>query len=174
VLFTEAANVFINHLDRPDLAVKLAGDNTGWLSEVAKLLSKTEGQQLLAEQARARVVELLKLKCQQPDAPAWAFASLAGICARENDNGAAIENYRRALVLDYGQVQWRFTLATLLAKTERIPEAIHEARICLRLRPEFTVAKKFIADLSVHPAPLGKEDQTDVSGEQEDVSSSKK
>jgi len=76
---------------------------------------------------------------------------LADICARENDYEAAIENYRRALVLDYGQVQWRFTLATLLAKTDRITEAIHEAGICLRLRPQFSGAQKLVADLSVQP-----------------------
>jgi tetratricopeptide (TPR) repeat protein len=166
-LFRELASFFINHLDRPDLAVKLAGDNTDWLSQAANLLSEPGGQSRSesgflppaggtgAEQARTRVVELLKLKCRQPDAPAWALASLANICARENDYEAAIENYRRALALDYSQVQWRFALATLLAKTDGIDEAIREARICLRLRPEFKAAEGLIADLSVHPAPGG-------------------
>ena len=182
-LFREIAGVFINQLDRPDLAVKLAGDNTDWLSQAANLLSEPGGQAELttenaetaeeksklkisassapsavkiaggksqmAKQARTRVVELLKLKCRRPDAPAWALASLANICARENDYDAAIENYRRALALDYSQVQWRFTLAMLLAKTDRIDEAIREARICLRIRPEFNAAEGLIADLSV-------------------------
>jgi len=156
-LFREIAGVFINHLDRPDWAVKLAGDNIDWLSQAASLLSEGGGRGAMAEQARSRVVELLKLKCQEPDPPAWALASLADICARENDYEAAIENYRRALALDYGQVQWRFTLATLLAKTDRIDEAIREARICLRLRPEFKAAERLIADLSVHPAAVGAE-----------------
>ena len=166
-LFRELASFFINHLDRPDLAVKLAGDNTDWLSQAANLLwnglparentpNMGVPQGTGAEQARTRVVELLKLKCRQSDAPAWALASLANICARENDYEAAIENYRRALGLDYSQVQWRFTLATLLAKTDREASAIREARICLRLRPEFKAAERLIADLSVHPAAVGR------------------
>ncbi|GAH82433.1 unnamed protein product, partial [marine sediment metagenome] len=101
--------------------------------------------------------ELLKLKSQQPDAPAWVFASLANMYRREKDNEAAIEHYRRALALDYGQVNWRLTLARLLANTGSVPEAIHEARICLRLRPQFKAAENLIADLSVHPAALGGE-----------------
>jgi len=43
---------------------------------------------------------------------------------------------------------------------ERIPEAMREARICLRLRPQFKAAEKLIADLSVHPKMLNKEDTT--------------
>ncbi len=167
-LFRELASFFINHLDRPDLAVKLAGDNTDWLSQAANLLwnglparentpKMGVPQGTGAEQARTRVVELLKLKCRQSDAPAWALASLANICARENDYEAAMENYRRALDLDYGQVQWRFALATLLAKTDREASAIREARICLRIRPEFKAAEMLIADLSVHPAPGGEQ-----------------
>jgi hypothetical protein len=56
--------------------------------------------------------------------------------------------------LNYGQVQWRLALARLLAETNRIPEAIHEARICLRLRPEFKAAKRLIEKLSVLPGAV--------------------
>jgi len=59
--------------------------------------------------------------------------------------------------VDYGQVSWRFTLARLLAETEQIGEAIHEARICLRLRPQFKAAEKLIADLSVLPGAMSNE-----------------
>ena len=65
-------------------------------------------------------------------------------------------NCRRALALDYGQVQRHFTLATLLARMDRIAEAIHEAAICLRLRPQFNGAQKLIADLSVQPVADGR------------------
>jgi len=150
-LFNEAVLVCMNHLNRPDLAVALAGENTGRLSHVANILADTTEHQVLAEQARARVVELLELKCRQTDAPAWVFASLGNIYRRENDDEAAIEHYRRALALDYGHVAWRLTLARLLAETGSVPEAIHEARICLRLSPQLKAAEKLIADLSVRP-----------------------
>ena len=110
-----------------------------------------QGHKDIVEQTQARVVELLKEKCSKPDAPASALASLANIYKKENDNEAAIENYRRALALDYGQVRWRFSLAKLLAETGRVSEAIHEARICLRTRPHFKPAEQLIADLSVLP-----------------------
>ena len=100
------------------------------------------------------MVELLKKKCSQPDAPASAFASVANIYRREGDNEAAIEHYRRALAIEYGHVQWRLYLARLLAETGRIPEAIHEAKICLRLRPKFAAAEKLIADLSILPGAV--------------------
>ena len=156
-LFSEVANIYVSHANRPDLAVTIAGENMGRLSHVADLLAQSDEHQALAEEARTQVTRLLKARCQEPDAPAGVLASLANIYRREKDNEAAIEHYRRALVLDYGQVQWRFALATLLAETGKIPEAIHEARICLRLRPQFKPAERLIENLSVLPGAVTKE-----------------
>jgi len=61
-----------------------------------------EGNQGIAEEARARIIELLKQKCSDPNAPASSLASLANIYRREKNNQAAIELYVRALKLDYG------------------------------------------------------------------------
>jgi len=151
-LFGEVAGLYINHAARPDLALTLAGDNTGRLTQVANILADTQEHKDIVEQTRKKVIDLLKERCRQPDAPASALASLANVYRRENDNDKAIECYRRALALDYGQVNWRFTLARLLADEGHVREAIHEARICLRLRPQFKAAEKLIADLSVRPA----------------------
>jgi len=150
-LFREVASLYINHAERPDLALAIAGNDTGRLSQVANILADTQEHKDIVEQTRQKVIDLLKARCQQPDAPASALASLANVYRRENDNDQAIECYRRALTLDYGQVNWRFTLARLLADEGHLPEAIHEARICLRLRPQFKAAEKLIADLSVRP-----------------------
>jgi len=159
-LFEDVADVYINHVSRPDLAVAIAGDNAWRLSRVANALADMEEHQELADKAQAKVKELLKTKCAEPDTPAWAFASLGNIYRRENDNKTALEYYQRALALDYGQVYWRFTLARLLAETDRIGEAIHEARICLRLRPQFKAAEKLIADLSILPGAMSQETQS--------------
>ena len=40
---------------------------------------------------------------------------------------------------------------------DRIPEAIHEARICLRLQPQMDAAKKLIEDLSVLPGAMSED-----------------
>ena len=154
-LFGEVAALFVNHLDRPDLTVALAGQNAGRLSQVANILAKSGEHKALAQKARNQIVELLKQKCHEPDAPAGAFASLANIYRNQKDIDAAIEHYRLALALDYGRVAWRFNLARLLADTGSVHEAIHQARICLRLRPGFRAAEKLIADLSIHPKVLG-------------------
>jgi len=136
---------------RAYLAVAMAGDNSGRLGYVANALADIEEHEDIAEKARARVIELLKQKCSDPDAPASSLASLANVYRREKNNQAAIELYGRALKLDYGQVQWRFALAGLLRDTGKIPEAIHEARICLRLSPQFKAAERLIEELSILP-----------------------
>jgi O-antigen ligase len=150
--FEGAAKVYIYHLSRPDLAVALAGDSTGRLSHVADALAGVQEHQDIGAKAQARIIELLEEKCSGPDASASTFASLANIYSRNEDDDAAIVNYRRALELDYGHVQWRFALAKLLAESEQINDAIHEARICLRLSPKFDPAERLIAELSILPA----------------------
>lgn len=152
--FPDVIRAYTNHAGRPDLAVAIAGDNSSRLSALANALAQMQEHKDIVEKAQARVVELLKERCSRPDAPASALASLAGLYAKEKDPAAAIELYRRALVLDYGQVQWRLASARLLADTNRIPEAIHEAKICLRLRPQFSAARRLIEQLSVLPGAM--------------------
>jgi tetratricopeptide (TPR) repeat protein len=150
-LFKDVAGLYINHAERPDIALAIASDDTGRLSQVANILADTKEHKEIVEQTRQRVIDLLKARCQKPDAPAWALASLANVYNRENDNDKAIECYRQALALDYGQVNWRFALARILADEDYLSEAIHEARICLRLSPQFKAAEKLIAELSIRP-----------------------
>lgn len=150
-LFSSVVNIYLHHLSRPQLAILAAGDDIGRLSHVADAL---DGMQYtdLAEQCREKIKALLQAKCSAPDASAQAFASLAAIYRRENDNEKAAECYQQALALDYGQVQWRLELAKLLVEIERVPEAMHEAKICLRLRPKFKPAEQLVAALSIDPA----------------------
>ena len=150
-LFNGIVNIYLHHLSRPHLAVLAAGDEIGRLSHVAGAL---DGMQYtdLAEQCREKIKVLLEAKCSAPDASAWAFASLAAIHRRENDNEKAAECYQQALALNYSQVQWRLELAKVLVEIDRIPEAMYEAKICLRLRPKFKPAEQLAAALSIHPA----------------------
>jgi tetratricopeptide (TPR) repeat protein len=149
--FNAISDVYVDYVNRPDLAITIAGDNIARLSHVARALADRHEHRDIVTKARAHVIELLKKQCSADDAPASALAFLASICSRQKDNTAAMEYYQRALALDYGQVQWRFALAQLLAKANRIPDAINQARICLRLRPQFKAAERLIADLSVSP-----------------------
>jgi tetratricopeptide (TPR) repeat protein len=72
------------------------------------------------------------------------FAWLASLCERKEDFEAAISWYQRALDLDYRNVGWHLALARALAEMERWDDAIHEARICLRLRPHMASAEELI------------------------------
>lgn len=154
-LFPRAADIYANHLSRPQLAISAAGDDIGRLSYVAGVLEDMQYNDL-AEQTRDKIESLLETKCSLSDAPASTFISLGDIYRKRQDIDAAIKCYRRALTLDYGQVYWRLELARMLAETKRIPEAMQEARTCLQLRPQFKAAEKLVEDLSVHPAMFGK------------------
>ncbi len=155
-LFNVIADIYINDLSRPHLAVSAAGDDIGRLNHVANALENMQYMDL-AEQIREKITALFEEKCSQPDAPASAFASLANIYRQQQDNEQAIECYHRALALDYSHIGWRLDLARLLMKMGKIPEAMREARICLQLRPQSKTAEKLVADLSVHPAVFADE-----------------
>ena len=155
-LFKNVIDVYTNYLSRPGLTVLLAGDNISRLNYVANVLEDMQYKDL-AEHARRKIKDLLEARCSQSDAAGSVFASLAKIYRKQQDNNLAIEYYRRALVLDYAQVYWRFELAQLLADVEKIPEAMDEARICLRLHPQFKEAERLVADLSINPVAFRKE-----------------
>ena len=158
--FKSVADVYIYNLSRPDQALAIAGDNIDWLSYVADALVDMEGCNSIVGSAKTKVIELLRQKCSEPDAPASAHASLAKICRNEKDNEAAIEHYRKAVELDDSQVQWRFALVMLLADAERIPEAMREARICLHLHPQCKEAERLLAELSALSRTGSEENRT--------------
>ena len=130
-------------------AIELAGNDHVRLFKLERMLRSTTDNKSLAAKVRRQAIELLKALAEAPDAKAGHLAAVAGIYEYEKDIGAAIECYRHALNLDYGQVDWRMKCAKLLARADKIPEAIHEARICLRLRPQMAAAQKLIEELSV-------------------------
>jgi O-antigen ligase/tetratricopeptide (TPR) repeat protein len=170
-LFSRAVELCIGQLKRGDLALALAGEDSGRLAYVGNALTAAGKPQAasivapgygdpneardLAEQAKGKAFEQLQLKCEAPDAPASAHASLAGYYQRQGDEEAAIKQYQRALMKDYDQVGWHYALAQLLAQSGRVEDAIREARICLRLRPDHAAAKKLIEQLSLRPRTGG-------------------
>ena len=131
----------------------MAGEDISRLSHVARVLDDMLYFDL-AEQIRSRIKEMLEAKCLEPDMSASTLAHLGSIYSREGNHEAAAECYRRALAREYGQIQWRLELARLLAKTNKISEAMAEAKICLQLRPQLKPAKALVEDLSVHPTLL--------------------
>jgi len=158
-LFKDVVTIYVDHLSRPHKAMALAGDDISRLNHIVLVFMDAQYDDLV-QQCREKIEKLLKEMCSRPDATAPLLASLACFYREQHNTEAAIEYYRRALTLDYSQVLWRIELVKLLAETKKIPEAMREARICLRLRPNSKEAEKLVADFSVHPAVWDKDIQS--------------
>ena len=167
-LFKDVVHVYVNDLSRPDLAILAAAEGMWELRYVAKILDQMHYNDL-ADQAREKLRVLLETQCSGSDASVEDLACLAGIYERQRNYDEAIRYYRRVLELDYGQVLRRLQLARLLSKQGQIREAIHEARICLRLRPQSKAARKLIGDLSVLPGAIKTEQHGPGSSERLDM-----
>lgn len=147
-LFSDVASGLINDGDRPDLAMQIAGDRVDRLIGVANILETARRRQS-ADSVWSEITRQLERRCREPGAPATAFARLAAIRQRDGNATDAIEYYRQALVLDYSRVDWRLSLASLLADTGNVREALRELGVCLQLRPEYAAAKQLVDRLSV-------------------------
>ena len=150
-LFKYVVDIYLNELSRPHLALAAAGDNVNRLDYMITVLEDMQYDDLAAHTVQ-RLHRLLQQRCLTEEVSAGDFARLAKICKTRRLNEQAVQYYHRALDLDYAQVHWRFTLARLLAEMNRASEAMQEARLCLRLKPQFDPAKKLIDELSVNPA----------------------
>jgi O-antigen ligase len=148
--FPDVAFQLVAVCDKPGLALQIAGDKVDRLIVVAGLLEASHKGEF-ADETWNDVARLLEEKCREPGTPPWAFATLASVYQKEGKVGQAMEYYREALTLDYGQVDWRLNLALLLADTGDVREAIREAKVCLRFRPEYAAAKRLIDRLSIDP-----------------------
>jgi tetratricopeptide (TPR) repeat protein len=154
--YRDVIKLYVEDLSRPYRAISLAGENTDRLLSLINIF--TENQYFdLASECRIKVKNLLTERCESSEANASDNACLANIYKQLENEELAIEYYRRALTLDYSQVTWRIALARLLADTGNVPEAIDQARICLRISPNFKEAEKLLADLSLCPAGWSKE-----------------
>jgi tetratricopeptide (TPR) repeat protein len=139
----------IDLMNRPDLAVVLAQDYAGRLAQVANILAASPQHTEWIAQIQDEIFELLKQQSREPDATASIFGSLGSLYHQRGELQTAIDHYRVAIKKDYDQVGWHYALARLLNEEGRTDEAIHEAKICLRLRPDYGSAKRMIEELSV-------------------------
>jgi len=179
--YREIMRIFSTELNRPDLARnlardELAGDKLGveelakdkdtqadraeaklarnkcWrLLALAAMLSTTEENASLAEEIRQEAIPILRKQCESEYATANELATLAGISRNDKDYAGAADCYRRALVLNCDQVDWRLAFAYTLAELGETEEASHQAHMCLRIRPGMDGARNFIRKLSVRP-----------------------
>ncbi len=148
-LMADALDVYLNQVNRPDLALELAGDDIGRLSQLARALNEMTTHPELADEVRTILISKLEEICIPSDAPAPALAWLAGMHFRDKNYESAADYYQRALRLDYGNVGWRLNLARALAELGEIAEALDEANTILNLQPQMPAALKLIEDLTI-------------------------
>jgi tetratricopeptide (TPR) repeat protein len=150
--FGEVAETYLFDLNRPDWAQALAAQDNSRLyvrlRQLATLCARDTRYEQLGHKLRAASeVELRRLAATE-QSTAYGLAALARIDFDRNDFDSAVALYRRSLVLDYARVDRRLMLAKALAKLARNDEAIHEARICLRLKPGLKEARDLIGRLA--------------------------
>jgi tetratricopeptide (TPR) repeat protein len=158
---SDFVDLYVRQVNRPDLALELGRGNPDLMLEVATALEKRGDRGPLALQVRAEGTAAkktaLQTLCAGADAPPNALAGLAQIYLDELNYNAAADFYQRALVLDYQQVSWRLNLAHALARSGHTDQALHEAHVCLRLRPQMGEAEKLISQLSTRPGSISRQ-----------------
>lgn len=142
--YREVISLYLSEAKRPDLAHKLASDDYARLAELSRVAAEMPEYAALADELHAEAVDKLRRRATDGDVRADELAMLAYIEGQLGDRKAAIGLFRRALAQEYDQIEWRLTLAQMLAAEEQFDDAIHEVQICLRLRPEHPAATSLL------------------------------
>ena len=128
--------------NRPIIAYWIARDDRRALAEVSGRMSDPDPAWLAwVDFSRRRADRLLVAEADEPDAAPGTVAEQADADVRRGDRPAAIDRYRRALAVDYVNVDWRMRLAAVLADAGRYAEAARELKVCLNLQPANAAAR---------------------------------
>jgi tetratricopeptide (TPR) repeat protein len=145
--FREVVDIYLHDVNRPELARRLAGHDYWRLEELARAYAAKPEYAALVDETRAAAIDNLRRVASASDADPQELAALARIEFADGQVQPAIELYRRALIQDYRQLDWRLELARALAASDQLQEAIHEVRVCLRLRPQYPAAVRLLEEL---------------------------
>jgi O-antigen ligase/tetratricopeptide (TPR) repeat protein len=146
--FDEVVRILLFELGNAALAEDLAGDDYSRLERLVQLCAGSDQYAGLADDLKRRAEESLRKRVSSGEATVRELSKLADIEVEIGDLDSAAALYRQALQSDYGNIGLRLALARLLAKLGRNDEALREARICLRIRPDTAVAQELISELS--------------------------
>jgi Flp pilus assembly protein TadD len=145
--FRDVIDIYLQKVNQPQLARRLAGEDYWRLEELAQSYGKNPEYAALVDKTRAEALASLRHRTSGDDAEPQDLAALARIELAEGDKKSAAELYRRALSQDYRQIEWRVDLARALLAEGQLDEAIHEVRICLRLRPQYGPGMQLLEEL---------------------------
>lgn len=152
----EILDVLVREVDQPQLAIDLAGSDAEQLAFISSRLQEQKRHPELAadigKKAQAARYNQLTQAASDSSASPADLASLASIRAEQKQFPEAADLYRNALSKEYANVAWRLKLARCLADAGNVDEAIHQAQICLRLRPNADAALSLISELRLTSA----------------------
>jgi tetratricopeptide (TPR) repeat protein len=137
---------------RPDLGLAASDGNAFWLLKLSLAMRGDDRHPDVRTQAQDKFLALMASEEQQSQATGWMLSEAGNLYRDRGDRATAISYYEKAVAKDYDRVDWRFELAKCLAAEGNTEAAMREARLCLRLRPQLTVAKKLIGQLGVRPS----------------------
>ncbi|MGL4512441.1 MAG: O-antigen ligase family protein [Lacipirellulaceae bacterium] len=133
--FEPAAATLVGALERFDAARELAGADRVRVLTLARVCDAVPNRAAEASALRETADKLLRQRAASDDATPGELAEAADTAMRAEEFDAAAGLYRRALASSYGQVGWRTSLVEALRKSDKLDDALREARVCLRMRP---------------------------------------
>jgi Flp pilus assembly protein TadD len=90
----------------------------------------------------------LNRQCQDPKAPASAFAQRGLMHVEDADHPNAAYDFRRASELDYGNVNYHLQLAAELIALGQRDDAAHEIEVAQRLDPNSERARTLLMEIN--------------------------
>jgi O-antigen ligase/cytochrome c-type biogenesis protein CcmH/NrfG len=145
--FGEVIQIYLNVLGKPDLARELAGDNYQRLELLAHASARVPELAEFSQEVGIAAVASLRRRAATSTATATELVALARVEMQDGQHETALDLYRRAVNLEYGQVEWRLEFARALADTEKLADALSEVEVCLRLQAENPAAKTLRSEL---------------------------
>jgi tetratricopeptide (TPR) repeat protein len=142
-------------LGRPEQAIAVA-DGLHWLvmMHAAKTLHDDGRYPDVARRAHARGIELLAEMCHSKPVRPYDWAVLASYRVEQERYEEAEKLYAKAIDMSFEfQPAWRLERAKALVKLGRNAEALEEARLALRYKPDLAEARALIEKLTQAPAP---------------------
>lgn len=132
--FRSAAEVLLAQSKRPDVALKLAGDDPQRLYELSDLLAK-KGYPEEGLEARRRTLAVYESNLDDQKTPAWAMAMLADDHAKSGNLHSAIDLYGRALAREYANANWRAAYIRCMLAEAQLSEAEIQIGVLERVDP---------------------------------------
>jgi tetratricopeptide (TPR) repeat protein len=135
-------DLFLKRYDQAERAFEVFKDDSYGLYFLASSVppSNVELHARISEQSIARLTRQIETN----PSDAQAMVQLAERLDAAGRKPEAVDYVAKAIVIEYGRVDWRLYKARLLRDLNRFPEAITEAELVLRSKPQSVEAKALL------------------------------